>query len=162
MHRLAVAWFGFFSAILWIAISSTIMVEAISAIGNTFGIPDIVMGFTIVAAGTSIPDLLSSVVVAREGRGDMAVSSSIGSNIFDILVGLPLPWLVFSIYWGRPVIVQTEAIGASIIILIAMLFVVLLAIVAFKWRMTKGLGVVMFLLYVLFVAQDVYRNLAEI
>lgn len=45
------------------------------------------MGLTIIAAGTSIPDLITSVVVARQGLGDMAVSSSIGSNIFDVTVG---------------------------------------------------------------------------
>lgn len=39
------------------------------------------------AAGTSVPDLLTSVIVARKGFGDMAISSSIGSNIFDITVG---------------------------------------------------------------------------
>ncbi len=46
-----------------------------------------VMGLTILAAGTSIPDLITSVIVARKGLGDMAVSSSIGSNIFDVCVG---------------------------------------------------------------------------
>ena len=57
-----------------------------------------VMGLTVLAAGTSVPDLLSSVIVARMGaEGDMAVSSYIGSNIFDILVGLPLPWLIFAL-----------------------------------------------------------------
>lgn len=45
------------------------------------------MGLTILAAGTSIPDLITSVIVARKGLGDMAVSSSVGSNIFDITVG---------------------------------------------------------------------------
>lgn len=45
------------------------------------------MGLTFLAAGTSIPDLITSVVVARQGHGDMAVSSSIGSNIFDVTVG---------------------------------------------------------------------------
>ncbi len=49
------------------------------------------MGLTILAAGTSVPDLLTSVIVAKQGFGDMAVSSSIGSNIFDVLVGLPVP-----------------------------------------------------------------------
>ena len=43
-------------------------------------------------------DLLSSLIVARQGEGDMAVSSSIGSNIFDILVGLPLPWILYMVY----------------------------------------------------------------
>ncbi|KAG8130521.1 hypothetical protein E2320_017089, partial [Naja naja] len=46
-----------------------------------------IMGLTILAAGTSIPDLITSVIVARKGLGDMAVSSSVGSNIFDITVG---------------------------------------------------------------------------
>lgn len=45
------------------------------------------MGLTMLAAGTSIPDLITSVIVARKGLGDMAVSSSVGSNIFDITVG---------------------------------------------------------------------------
>ena len=45
------------------------------------------MGLTFLAAGTSIPDLITSVLVAKQGLGDMAVSSSIGSNIFDITVG---------------------------------------------------------------------------
>ena len=55
-----------------------------------------VLGLTVLAAGTSVPDLLASVIVARQGKGDMAVSSSIGSNIFDVLVGLPIPWFVYS------------------------------------------------------------------
>merc|ERR1711881_394636 len=54
----------------------------------------VVMSFTLLAAGTSIPDLVSSMAVAKAGEGDMAVSSSIGSNIFDILVGLPIPWII--------------------------------------------------------------------
>lgn len=50
------------------------------------------MGLTILAAGTSIPDLITSVIVARKGLGDMAVSSSVGSNIFDITVGYAGVW----------------------------------------------------------------------
>ena len=46
-----------------------------------------VMGMTFLAAGTSIPDLITSVIVAKKGLGDMAVSSSVGSNIFDVTVG---------------------------------------------------------------------------
>ena len=55
--------------------------------GDTVGIPPEVMGLTFLAAGTSIPDLITSVIVARKGFGDMAVSSSVGSNIFDVTVG---------------------------------------------------------------------------
>ena len=56
--------------------------------------PFTLMGLTIVAAGTSVPDAISSVVVAKSGEGDMAVSNAIGSNVFDILLGLGLPFLL--------------------------------------------------------------------
>ncbi len=62
-------------------------------VGETIGITEEIMGLTILAAGTSIPDLITSVIVARKGLGDMAVSSSVGSNIFDITVG----WEIFII-----------------------------------------------------------------
>lgn len=60
---------------------------AVYQVGETIGISEEIMGLTILAAGTSIPDLITSVIVARKGLGDMAVSSSVGSNIFDITVG---------------------------------------------------------------------------
>lgn len=60
------------------------------------------MGLTFLAAGTSVPDLITSVLVAKEGKGDMAVSSSIGSNLFDVTVGLPLPWLIYTIIFQKP------------------------------------------------------------
>merc|ERR1712188_162164 len=93
--------------------------------GDTLGIPDVVMGLTILAAGTSIPDLLSSYIVAKQGEGDMAVSSSIGSNIFDILVGLPLPWLCYSCIYSEPNEVGTQSLKLSILLLIVMLISVI-------------------------------------
>ena len=89
---------AFFLSIAWIGGFAYFMVAWAGIIGNTIGIPDVVMGLTILAAGTSVPDMLSSVIVARRGEGDMAVSSSIGSNIFDILVGLPVPWFLFTVW----------------------------------------------------------------
>jgi Ca2+/Na+ antiporter len=44
------------------------------------------------SAGVSVPDALSSIAVIKEGYGDMAVSNAVGSNVFDILVCLGLPW----------------------------------------------------------------------
>lgn len=63
------------------------LTAAVYQVGETIGISEEIMGLTILAAGTSIPDLITSVIVARKGLGDMAVSSSVGSNIFDITVG---------------------------------------------------------------------------
>ncbi|XP_050013332.1 sodium/potassium/calcium exchanger 2 isoform X2 [Alexandromys fortis] len=77
----------FFGSITWIAVFSYLMVWWAHQVGETIGISEEIMGLTILAAGTSIPDLITSVIVARKGLGDMAVSSSVGSNIFDITVG---------------------------------------------------------------------------
>jgi Ca2+/Na+ antiporter len=63
------------------------MVWWATLVGDTFKMPAEIMGLTFLAAGTSIPDLITSVLVARKGLGDMAVSSSVGSNIFDVTVG---------------------------------------------------------------------------
>lgn len=77
----------FIGSILWIAAYSYLMVWWANVVGDTIQIPPEVMGLTFLAAGTSIPDLITSVIVARKGFGDMAVSSSVGSNIFDVTVG---------------------------------------------------------------------------
>lgn len=77
----------FIGSIFWIAAYSYLMVWWANVAGDTVRIPPEVMGLTFLAAGTSIPDLITSVIVARKGFGDMAVSSSVGSNIFDVTVG---------------------------------------------------------------------------
>ncbi|KQS70391.1 uncharacterized protein Dere_GG24012, isoform G [Drosophila erecta] len=120
--------------------------------GNIDTTLDSVMGLTFLAAGTSIPDLITSVIVARKGFGDMAVSSSVGSNIFDVTVGLPIPWLLYGIIYGAPVEVNSVGMVCSITILFMMLVFVVMSIACFRWRMNKGLGFTMFLLYFAFVA----------
>ncbi|KAG1649722.1 Sodium/potassium/calcium exchanger Nckx30C [Nymphon striatum] len=124
---------------------------------TVFGVARIssaVMGLTFLAAGTSIPDLITSVIVARKGFGDMAVSSSVGSNLFDVTVGLPFPWILYNIiYYGEGgVPVQSKGMVCNIVILFAMLMFVIISIAAFKWKMNKGLGITMFVLYIGFVA----------
>ena len=61
--------FSFINSIIWVGIFSYLMVWWATAVGQTFGIPDAVMGLTFLAAGTSVPDLLTSVIVARQGFG---------------------------------------------------------------------------------------------
>ncbi|XP_048523804.1 sodium/potassium/calcium exchanger Nckx30C isoform X3 [Dendroctonus ponderosae] len=142
----------FLGSIVWIAAYSYLMVWWANRTGQTFGIAPEVMGLTFLAAGTSIPDLITSVIVARKGFGDMAVSSSVGSNIFDVTVGLPVPWLLFGIIYREPVEVNSTGMVCSITILFMMLLFVIMSIAMFRWRMNKGLGFTMFLLYVAFVA----------
>lgn len=143
-------------SIIMIALFAVIMVELAEIFGKSLGIPDVVMGLTILAAGTSVPDLLSSVIVAQQGLGDMAVSSSIGSNIFDVAFGLPLPWLVFNIVSAVNgckcfVEVGSEGLFTSLLILLVMVGAIVVIIHLSGWKMTHGLGYAMFVLYFIYV-----------
>nr|XP_012433198.1 sodium/potassium/calcium exchanger 2 isoform X2 [Taeniopygia guttata] len=146
----------FFGSISWIAFFSYLMVWWAHQVGETIGITEEIMGLTILAAGTSIPDLITSVIVARKGLGDMAVSSSVGSNIFDITVGLPLPWLLFAVVNSfAPVTVSSNGLFCAIVLLFIMLLFVILSIASCKWRMNKILGFLMFGLYFVFLIVSV-------
>jgi len=141
----------FLGSILWIAAFSYLMVWWATITGQTIGIPPEVMGLTFLAAGTSIPDLITSVIVARKGFGDMAVSSSVGSNIFDVTVGLPLPWLLYTLVFNADIQVKSDGLGCSVILLFSMLLLVFICILCSGWQMSKVLGFSMFILYFGFV-----------
>jgi K+-dependent Na+/Ca+ exchanger-like protein len=149
--------YQFFLSIIWIGVYAYLLVDWVTIIGATLGVPEVVMGLTVLAAGTSVPDLLSSMVVARAGKGDMAVSSSIGSNIFDVTVGLPVPWILFNIFMDCPVIVGADNLVVSVLVLLVMVILVVCSVMATDWKMTHRMGAVMMVLYVVFVVQDVTR-----
>lgn len=117
------------------------------------------MGVTLLAAGTSIPDCLSSIAVARRGHGDMAVSSSIGSNIFDILIGLPIPWFMYGAIL-RPSVgpsmgpeyvpIISDALAVMILSLFVMVALVVTTIHIAGWILSVKLGMMMMVLYFLF------------
>jgi len=142
---------AFFMSIIWIAAFSYFMVWWATLIGEAVGISDAVMGLTFLAAGTSVPDLITSVLVAKDGKGDMAVSSSIGSNLFDVTVGLPVPWLIYTAVYQKNIDVNSVGMGCNIAMLFLMLLIVFISILAFKWKMTKPMGGIMLVMYVIFV-----------
>ncbi|XP_063598788.1 sodium/potassium/calcium exchanger Nckx30C-like isoform X3 [Penaeus indicus] len=155
----------FLGSIIWIAFFSYLMVWWAGLVGEAISIPPEVMGLTVLAAGTSVPDLITSVIVARKGFGDMAVSSSVGSNLFDVTCGLPIPWLLYALVqviqnyaneranpWSvDPIFVNSEGMACSILLLFTMLMFVIISIACSKWKMAKGLGFGMFFLYFVFV-----------
>ena len=151
-------YFAFLTSVLWIGVLSYWMVLWAEDVGAWVGIPDNVMGLTILAAGTSVPDLISSAIVARQGEGDMAISSSIGSNIFDILVGLPVAWLTFSLYRGEAIDVQADSLEISLPILIVMLVLLVGTIHLGNWTTKRYMGGLFILMYGAFVAQDLLRS----
>ena len=85
---------AFIVSIVLISALSWLLVEGGITLATSLGVPPVIVALTILAGGTSVPDMISSLVVARQGRGDMAVANAVGSNVFDILVGLGLPWMI--------------------------------------------------------------------
>jgi cation:H+ antiporter len=69
-------------------------VDGVVSIAQKLGVSDLVIGLTIVAAGTSLPELATSVVASIRGERDIAVGNVVGSNIFNILAVLGLTGLV--------------------------------------------------------------------
>lgn len=150
---------SFVISIAWVGIYSFFMVDWATIIGDTIGIPSVIMGLTFLAAGTSVPDLLSSVIVAKRGQGDMAVSSSIGSNIFDITVGLPLPWLIYTLMPDNKYVeIASGGVFQSVLILLGMVVLIILTIHLSGWKLSKSVGGIMFLLYFAFLGQGVWQE----
>lgn len=135
-------------SIVWIAGFTWVMVWMATSISKTAGLQEHIMGLTVLAAGTSVPDLLTSMIVARQGHGDMAISSSIGSNIFDVTVGLPVPWLLYSAFRnGKHVTIKNEGLEITVMLLLAMLGFTIGTIVCHGWVMTKWMGGSLLVLY---------------
>ncbi|XP_032964915.1 sodium/potassium/calcium exchanger 4 isoform X2 [Rhinolophus ferrumequinum] len=142
----------FITATLWIAIFSYLMVWLVTIIGYTFGIPDVIMGITFLAAGTSVPDCMASLIVARQGLGDMAVSNTIGSNVFDILVGLGIPWglQTMVINYGSTVKINSRGLVYSVVLLLGSVALTVLGIHLNKWKLDRKLGISVLVLYAIF------------
>ncbi|XP_053567980.1 sodium/potassium/calcium exchanger 3 [Bombina bombina] len=152
-------WFmvTFASSSIWIAAFSYVMVWMVTIIGFTLGIPDVIMGITFLAAGTSVPDCMASLIVARQGMGDMAVSNSIGSNVFDILIGLGLPWALqtLAVDYGSFIQLNSRGLIYSVALLLASLFVTVCGIRLNKWKLDKKLGITCILLYGVFLCLSI-------
>ncbi|XP_065156142.1 probable sodium/potassium/calcium exchanger CG1090 [Atheta coriaria] len=145
--------FTFCISMIWISFYSYFMVWMITIIGSTLGIPDTVMGLTFVAAGVSVPDALSSIAVIKEGYGDMAVSNAVGSNVFDILVCLGLPWFIQTaiIKPGSHVNVISKGLTYSTLSLLSTVVFLVVAVHMNGWKLDRKLGVVLMVWYLIFI-----------
>ncbi|XP_013179544.1 PREDICTED: sodium/potassium/calcium exchanger 4 isoform X1 [Papilio xuthus] len=150
-------WFPltFVMCIVWIGSLSYIVAWMITIIGDTLMIPDSVMGITFLAAGTSVPEAVSSVIVAKQGHGSMGISNSIGSNTFDILLCLGLPWLIKAAltpaepghYWVK---INSMGLEYSAISLLSTLLMLYLTFWLNKFRLDAAVGRACLAMYALF------------
>ncbi|OQV11897.1 Sodium/potassium/calcium exchanger 4 [Hypsibius exemplaris] len=139
----------FFLSITWIAIFTYIMVWMVTVMGHTMSIPDSIMGITFLAVGTSVPDAMTSLFVARRGMVDMAVSNSIGSNVFDILIGLALPWFIATtiVRPGLGVRINSNGLVYNSVLLFVSVGVAVGGLRSTGWKLTRRVGYMFYITY---------------
>ncbi|ELR69020.1 solute carrier family 24 [Fulvivirga imtechensis AK7] len=143
-------------SVLAIAVLCWILVESAIGISQILDIPEIIIALTVLAVGTSIPDMISSVIVAKQGRGGMAVSNAVGSNIFDILIGLGLPWLLITLIKGSSISTQAEGLNESVILLLASVLLIFIAFLISRWRIGQRLGYTLIVIYLLYIGKEIF------
>lgn len=145
----------FLLSIAAICALSWLLVEAGVTLALTMGVPEAIIGLTVLAVGTSVPDLLASLVVARQGKGDMAVSNAVGSNIFDILVGLGVVWMIMILAKGQTIAISKVELNASITWLLVSVVALLFLLLTLRWRIGRRSGILLVSIYGLFVVATV-------
>ena len=127
--------FSLKSALLWtftglvvLLLSSRLIVWAAVEIAHLFEISELIIGLTIIAIGTSLPELASSITAARKHEHDMAVGNIIGSNLFNILGVLALPGLI------APGAIERAVLSRDFIVMAALTLLLFLMATLLKGR----------------------------
>ena len=128
-----------------IVLGSHAAVNAASDIARAFGMSERFIGLTIVALGTSLPELFTSVSAARKGNADIAIGNIVGSNIFNILFVVGISALIIPVPFSQKFIIDTAAALAAGALL-------LVCCIAGKGSLKRYGGIIMLLGYALYFA----------
>lgn len=127
--------------IIW---GSDITVDAATDLALMFGMSERFIGLTIVALGTSLPELFTSVVAARKGKADIAIGNIVGSNIFNILFVIGVSALIIPVNFASEFIIDS---------IVAILAGVVLWLCTFRRKkLTRASGFFMLLCYAAYFA----------
>ena len=132
----AVYIFGGLAAIVW---GGNLVVDSAKAIALSFGLSQTLVGLTVVALGTSLPELVTSVVASRKGENGLALGNVIGSNIFNILMVLATSAAV------HPIAVTGFAVIDTACLIVAS--VITWVLCRSKLRISRAEGLVMLVMY---------------
>ncbi|MFH1781422.1 MAG: hypothetical protein ABH835_02300, partial [Patescibacteria group bacterium] len=134
---------------------SWILVDTAVRMAGILHVSDSIIALTVLALGTSVPDLIDTLIIAKKGRGDMAISSAIGSNIFDILLAFGLPWLIYTMIKGN-LVVSAENLNSSIFLLLATVVVLFFLLLIRKWQAGRKAGIFLIGLYFVYIAYVIW------
>lgn len=134
------------AGVLLLVVGARLLVAAATGIASALGVSDLIIGLTVVAIGTSLPELATSVIAAFRGERDMAVGNLVGSNIFNIGAALGIT----SIVSPAAVPISPEAIYFDLPFMLAVALV--LMPLAFTGQMiTRWEGLLLVAMYVVYV-----------
>ena len=145
----------FILSVIAISISSWALVNSAIEISEILGIPEIIIALTVVAVGTSIPDLVSSAIVAKQGRPGMAVNNAVGSNIFDILIGLGVPFLIYHILSEGKLTVTYSELDIAFWFLMGSIIILTLLFILSGWRTNRLFGFFLIFLYITYLVYEI-------
>ena len=144
------AWIWLFSMMILMGLATHVLVESSLALGDMLGIDGVLMGFVVIAAGTSVPDTALSVISAKKGHYDAAVSNVFGSNIFDICICLSIPILLALAMSGEPTAIDLPQLGL-IWSLIGATFIAAYLFWSNNYTLTKAKAGMMGMIYLLII-----------
>ena len=140
--------------IVGIVAGGTLTVDAATFFAKAFNMSELLIGLTIVAVGTSLPELVTSVVAAKKGESEIALGNVIGSNIFNILFILGMSGIVHPLTCDFGAVIDTILlIGTS-----ALMFFIYKARNKVS-RLVGLLGVVIYVIYVVYIILRAYEML---
>ena len=132
-----------FTALAGIALTiagARLLVDGATDLARAWGVSEAVIGLTLVAIGTSLPELVTSVIAAVKGRSDIALGNVLGSNIYNILGILGITAL------ARPIPVDPQIAGFDAWVMVAATLA-LLAMMRSGWRISRSEGALMLAAY---------------
>ena len=140
--------------IIGIILGGNLVVNSASNIAYSFGLSDKLVGLTIVSIGTSLPELVTSMIAATKGENDIAIGNVLGSNIFNIL-------LILGVSSSISPIIISRALFVDIVFLIGIS--ILLGIFMFKGKAEKlyigrSKGLTLVLIYISYIIYIIFRN----
>lgn len=127
-----------------------LVVDNASVLAKKLGMSDMLIGLTIVAVGTSLPELVTSVVAAKKGEKDIAIGNAIGSCLFNIVLILGFCSII------TPAVVENSSIVDVIVMLVSIVLVFLFTLR--DKEVNRWQGVAMLIVYVFYLAFIILRN----
>jgi len=143
---------AFFLSMAWLSGTAWIVCLGSDWINLYWGIPQSFLGLTLAAVGTSFPNLFASMITARAGRGPIAVSNALGSNVQNVFLVLALPIWIRVLQKGEYVMTGND-INVSIVWMAVTLGVVVVSVAAQKFQLTTEAGWFFMIVYFAFVVQ---------